>query len=243
MNALLAAALLVLVAGCGNATTLDDDGGPRVLVFSKTTGFRHTSISTAVDALRTIGDEEGFAVDATEDAAFFTDEGLEPYEVVVFALTTGTLFDDAQRAAFERYIAKGRGYVGIHSAADTEYEWPFYGALVGTYFHDHPAIQTATVRVVVDDHPSTTELPAEWVREDEWYNYIAPPTDVTVLARLDESTYEGGGMGDDHPIAWFHDFGGGRAFYTGGGHTEASYAEPLFVAHLRGGLRFARGVP
>jgi type 1 glutamine amidotransferase len=225
-------------ATLGNRAATD-----RVLLFSRTTGFRHDSIPDAVAAIGALGAEHGFAVDATEDPAAFEDGRLAAYRAVVFLLTTGDVLDPAQQAAFERYVRAGNGYVGVHSASDTEYDWPWYGGLVGAYFGGHPAIQTATLHVEDRAHPSTAGLPAAWVRSDEWYNFRANPrAAVRVLARLDETTYAGGTMGDDHPIAWYHAYDGGRAWYTAGGHTPESYAEPLFLEHLLGGIRYAAGL-
>jgi type 1 glutamine amidotransferase len=214
----------------------------RVLVFSKTAGYRHGSIPDGIAAVRALGAAHGFAVDATEDAARFDDASLRAYAAVVFLSTTGDVLDDAQQGAFERFIRAGGGYVGIHAASDTEYDWPWYGRLVGAYFKRHPPVQPAAVRVTDRDHPSTRHLPARWERRDEWYDYRDSPRDrVRVLASLDETTYDGGGMGDDHPIAWCHAFEGGRAWYTGGGHTAESFAEPLFMTHVLGGIEWAAG--
>jgi len=214
----------------------------RVLVFSKTAGFRHDSIPAAVAAITQLGQEHGFAVDSTEDAAQFTDVNLARYRAVVFLMTTGDVLSDAQQSAFERYISAGNGYVGVHSASDTEYDWPWYGQLVGAYFKDHPAIQRATINIDVTDHSSTQGLPQPWVRTDEWYDFRANPrSQVTVLMTLDEASYTGGNMGD-HPIAWYHPFDGGRAWYTGGGHTAVSFQDEYFLRHLLGGIQYATGL-
>ncbi|MGW5177888.1 ThuA domain-containing protein [Streptomyces sp. NPDC004082] len=240
MTAAAAAALLI---GCvsGPAASKGSDG-TRVLVFSKTAGFRHDSIPEGVAAVRELGAENGFAVDATEDATAFTPANLARYEAVVFLSTTGDVLDPAQQSAFERYIGRGGGYVGVHAAADTEYDWPFYGGLVGAYFRSHPAIQPARVLVEDRGNPATSHLEATWDRTDEWYDYRSNPRDrVHVLASLDESSYTGGSMGGDHPIAWCQTYRGGRAFYTGGGHTKESYTDPAFRRHLSGGIRYAVG--
>jgi len=213
-----------------------------VLVFSKTEGFRHDSIPAGVAAIRQLGLQRGFSVDATEDSSAFEDDGLMKYKAVVFLSTTGDVLSDAQQAAFERYIRRGGGFVGIHSATDTEYEWPFYGGLVGAYFAGHPDIQTATVQVENSGNASTASLPRQWVRRDEWYNFQKNPRgSVDVLATLDERTYSGGTMGGDHPIMWSHNYEGGRAWYTAGGHTTESYSETLFVDHLGKGILWAAG--
>ena len=213
----------------------------RVLVFTRTAGYRHGSIPHGVAALRQLGAEHGFGVDTTESAGPFTDAGLAPYAAVVFLNTTGDVLDAPAEAAFERYVRAGGGYAGVHAASDTEPAWPFYSVLVGAYFDSHPEVQPAVLDVVDRAHPSTRELPARWARTDEWYTFRAPPRAVRVLATLDESSYEGGTMGR-HPIAWCHERLGGRAWYTGMGHTAESYAEPLFRAHLAGGVLWAAGL-
>lgn len=214
----------------------------RILLFSKTTGFRHGSISDAIETIETLGLEHGFGVDKTENSALFTDENLVQYDAIVWVMTTGDVLNDSEQMAFERYIQAGGGYVGIHSASDTEYDWPWYGDLMGAFFDNHPQIQTATILVEDGAHPSTAHLDATWIRNDEWYNYRSNPrANTNVLMSLDESTYSGGTMGD-HPIAWYHEFDGGRAWYTGGGHTSESYSEPDFVQHLLGGIQYAAAI-
>ncbi|APY90644.1 DUF1080 domain-containing protein [Streptomyces alfalfae] len=217
--------------------------GERVLVFSKTAGFRHDSIPTGVETVKELGAENGFTVDATEDARAFTGKNLSRYDAVVWLSTTGDVLDATQQRAFERYVRGGGAYVGVHAAADTEYDWPFYGGLAGAYFQSHPAIQRAEVHVEDHAHPATAHLGSgAWERTDEWYNYRSNPRDrARVLATLDESSYSGGSMSGDHPIAWCQDYQGGRSFYTGGGHTKESYAEPAFRRHLLGGIRWAVG--
>jgi cytochrome c len=211
-----------------------------VLVFSRTTAFRHDSIDEGIAAIQQLGAANNFSVTATEDPTKFTAANLAQYEAVVFLMTTGDVLDAAQQAAFEQYIAAGHGFVGVHSAADTEYDWPWYGGLVGAYFDSHPAIQQATIKVADRAFPGTAGLPQRWTRTDELYNFRTNPrANVHVLATLDESTYTGGTMGFDHPIAWVHEYGGGRSFYTGLGHTAASYSDPLFRQHLLGGIQYA----
>ena len=214
-----------------------------VLLFTKTAGYRHTSIMAGISALTSLGQTNGFSVHATEDATVFTDDQLASYRVVVFLNTTGDILNADQQAAFERFIRSGGGFVGIHSAADTEYSWPWYGQLVGAYFASHPAIQTATVQVLDAAHPSMQHLPERWTRVDEWYNFQASPVpSVTVLAEVDESTYVGGTMGPHHPLVWCHKYDGGRAWYTAMGHTDESYTDALFLDHLLGGILWAAGI-
>ena len=214
----------------------------RVLVFSATEGFRHDSIPAGVAAVRSLGAAHGFAVDATEDPSAFTDRRLRRYAAVMFLSTTGDVLDAAQQAAFRRYVRRGGGFAGVHAAADTEAGWAWYGGLVGARFLRHPAVQRATIRVTDRRHPSTRRLPRRWTRTDEWYDFRAQPRrGVRVLARLDESSYSGGTMGARHPIAWCRRVAGGRSWYTGLGHTTASWREPRFRGHVLGGIWWAAG--
>jgi len=161
---------------------------------------------------------------------------------VVYLSTTGDVLNATQQSAFERFIRRGGGFVGVHSASDTEYDWPFYGGLVGAYFSNHPDIQTATVQIEASGDPTMMSLPRLWMRRDEWYNFRQNPrARVTVLATLDERTYSGGAMASDHPIVWSHVYEGGRSWYTAGGHTSESYAEPLFAEHIGKGVMWAAG--
>ncbi|RAK70598.1 ThuA domain-containing protein [Hymenobacter edaphi] len=214
---------------------------PAVLVFHKTAGYQHASIPTGIQAIRELGQEHRFTVEATADAGYFTPAKLKHYRAVVFLNTTHDVLDAAQQAAFEQYIRAGRGFVGVHAATDTEYDWPWYNGLVGAYFDNHPKVQPATVRITDASHPATAGLPAAWPRTDEWYNFRNLAPDLHVLATVDETSYSGGTHGAHHPIAWYHAYDGGRAFYTGLGHTPESYAEPAFRQHLWGGIQYAMG--
>ncbi len=213
-----------------------------VLVFSKTAAYRHEAIPEGLRAFEELGIEHGFSVSATEDAGAFTDENLARFDVVVFLLTTGDVLDANQQAAFERFMKKGKGYIGIHSASDTEYDWPFYGSLVGAYFRSHPDIQQAAYTVEDRDHPAIRHLPSPWVRTDEHYNFRSNPRGkVQVLLSLDEKSYDAGkdAMGD-HPVVWCQKVeGGGRSFYTALGHTKESYSDPLFREHVASAIAWA----
>lgn len=245
MRILLFATTLIFVWSASATSELgapENAGHFKVLVFSKTTGFRHQSIPDGIALVKQLGADNHFDVDVSEDATVFTDANLGNYRVVIFLNTTGNILDDSEKSAFERYIKKGGGFVGVHSAADTEYSWPWYGGLVGAYFKRHPAIQKATVKVEDRTHPSTSFLNPTWERTDEWYEFRADPRgQVHVLASLDESTYKGGTMGD-HPIVWCQMYDGGRSWYTGLGHTSEGYSEPEYRRHLLGGIEFAAGV-
>ena len=231
--------LFVLGSGLPNRNT----SSFRALVFSKTTGFRHASIEAGLSQLRALALEEGFSLDATEDATVFNDSSLSQYQVVIFLNTTGDILNGEQEDAFERFIRSGKGFAGIHSAADTEYDWPFYGNLVGAYFESHPAVQPGTITIADRVHPSTSHLPPRWEHTDEWYNYNTNPRGgVHILATVEESTYQGGSMGHDHPISWCHNFEGGRSWYTGLGHTAQTFETPLFQEHVLQGIKYAAGV-
>jgi len=206
----------------------------RLLVFSKTAGFRHGAIPVAQRAMQKMASDKGFTVDVTEDSAAFTRANLAKYDGVVFLLTTGDVLNREQEQAFERYVTTGGGFLGVHSAADTEYDWPFYGnVLGGGYFMSHPQIQDADIRVENRQHPTTKMLPETWRRRDEWYDYkTSPRGKATVLASLNPKSYQGSKMPGDHPIIWCREVGRGRAWYTGLGHTDESYSEPLFLDSL-----------
>ncbi|MFG1870423.1 ThuA domain-containing protein [Micromonospora arborensis] len=236
------AALAVIACTTPATPAVAADAPYDVLVFSKTAGFRHDAIPVGIQTIRDLGAANNFTVTATEDAAAFTTGNLAQYEAVVFLNTTGDVLNASQQTAFESYIGSGRGYVGVHAASDTEYDWPFYGNLVGAWFASHPAIQQANIKVEDRGQAATAHLPQTWTRTDEWYNYRTNARSTAhVLATLDESSYSGGGMGADHPLSWCKSYSGGRSFYTGAGHTQASYAEPAFRAHLLGGIRYASG--
>ena len=215
--------------------------GDRVLVLTRTEGFRHDSIAPGLQMLRRLAPGRGLRIEATEDATRLTDRRLRGVRAVVFLQTTGDVLDPPAERALGRFVRRGGGWLGVHAAADSERTWPFYGATLlggGAWQREHPPIQRATVIVEDRRHPAMRHLPRRWTRTDEWYSFLANPRDaVNVVARLDESSYDPGAvrMGD-HPIAWWRRAGRGRAFYTALGHTSASYAEPAFRRHVLGAL-------
>src|ERR1041384_4782797 len=167
---------IALLAAFWIAGAVEAGAAPyKVLVFSATAGFRHPSITNGIAAIQALGATNNFTVDATEDATWFTDANLAQYKAVIFLCTTGDILDPNQQAAFERYIAAGGGFAGIHSATDTEYSWPWYGGLVGAYFSSHPSVVPSTIKVADATSPSTASLPKRWVRTDEWYNFQSNP--------------------------------------------------------------------
>ena len=219
----------------------------RLLVFSRTEGFRHPSIPDGIAMLTAIADEEGATLVATEETDVFTPMTLATFDVVIFLSTTGDVLDPDEQAAFEGFIQAGGGWVGIHAAADCEYGWPWYGALLGNgaWFDSHPPIQTATLELELPGHPGAGLFDLTTSFQDEWYNFRANPRPVVdVVMTLDESSYDpgGGAMGDDHPIAWAHEFDGGRAFYTALGHRTQTFADNRFQEKIRGAVLWAAGV-
>ena len=207
-----------------------------------TEGYRHSSIADGTAAIMTLGLENGLKVDSTENPAIFTDEGLAQYDAVVFLSTTGNILDESQQIAFQRFIQRGGGYIGIHAASDTEYEWPWYGQLVGGYFLNHPAIQEARLIVEDPNDSSTRHLAAEWMHTDEWYNHRMVRDGLTILVSIDETSYNVGedtSEGTTHPVSWKQEFDGGRSFYTNLGHREESWANPAFLTHVLEGLKWA----
>lgn len=221
---------------------------PRVLVFSLTKGFHHESIPDGIAAIQKLGQENNFDVDTTTNPEMFNDSTLKNYSAVIFLCTTGDVLDYRQEAAFERYIQAGGGYVGVHSATDTEYDWGWYGRLAGGYFYDHPGIhdtahnvQEGIFNVVDQTNISTKHLSKQWKRTDEFYSFKKLDSNLHVLITIDESSYHGGKRMGNHPMAWYHDYDGGRAFYTALGHTKESYTEPDYLKHLLGGIQYAIG--
>ncbi|MEO6734507.1 MAG: ThuA domain-containing protein [Ferruginibacter sp.] len=209
-----------------------------VLVFSKTNGYRHASIPAGIEAIKKLGIANKFSVDATEDSLAFTDANLAKYSAVIFLSPTGNVLGEAEQKALENFVRKGGGFAGIHAATDCEYDWPWYVKMVGASFLSHPAQQMAKLIVNDKRHPASKHLPDTWERKDEWYNFKNMNPDVKVLISIDETSYKGGKNGAVHPMAWYHAYEGGRAFYTELGHTDETFAEPLFLQHLLGGIKY-----
>ena len=249
-------AAIAVTASCSSAKKGSSKSN-KVLVFTKigvndkgVRAYPHASRIPGAIAIMKLGTEHNFVADTTSDANKFTPENLKQYAAVILVSTTGAhIFNDAQKAAFTSFIQAGHGYVGIHAASDGEYDWAWYGKLVGAYFRTHPnGTPKATIDVVDRTSAATKMLPARWERLDEWYAFRALPTDVHVLLKLDESSAgdayvkrPDAKMGDNHPLAWWHDYDGGRAFYTALGHTDSSFQEPLFLQHLLAGIEYAMG--
>lgn len=215
-----------------------------VLVFSKTAGYRHESIREGIKALSKMAEEKKFKVTFTEDASFFTEQNLKSFHAVVFLNTTGDVLNEEQQEAFERYIQAGGGYAGIHAATDTEYDWPWYNQLAGAWFLDHPNnpsnVQEGKFYVALKNQ-FTAGMPDTFKRKDEFYSFRNISPRINVLLKIDEKSYLGGKNGEDHAMSWYHEFDGGRSFYTAMGHTSETYTEPLFLNHIWEGIRYAAG--
>jgi type 1 glutamine amidotransferase len=237
------ACVLAATGGCSSGSAVPDGSQRALIVYTRTLGFRHDSIPAAVAAVRDIAAREGVSVIATEDPSAFTADRLRGVAAVVFLLTTGEVLDKPGQDALQAYIRGGGGFLGVHSAADTFHAWPWYLDMLGAEFVGHPRIQPAALVRQDPANPATAALPDRWARTDEWYNFRASPRgNVRVLLSIDETSYQGGAMGADHPMAWCHEFEGGRSAYTALGHTVESWSEPLFLAHVRGALRWAAGL-
>lgn len=222
----------------------------KALLYTKTNGWHHDSINAGVTAIQDLAKLHHFDVYWTENTDMvFNDKALAGYDVVIFLLTTGDVLNDDQQAAFERYIQNGGGYVGIHSASDTEYDWKWYNDMVGYMFHIHPAIQTGIIDVEDHDFPGMDRFANRFLFTEEWYEFGAPKSEgLNFLLSVDEDSYspaanwgskQGDGMGDFHPVSWFHNYDGGRAFYTALGHLPATYGDADFMHHVFGGIYWA----
>jgi cytochrome c len=214
----------------------------RVLIFSKTAGFRHiNAISAGINAIRKLGQQHDFMVDTTEDASKFNEETLKNYNAIIFLNVSGNVFDREQQISFQRYIQAGGGFLAIHGPTDAERNWPWYGQLIGAYFNSHPKIQKARYYVTDLKHPAVDSLPKSFFHKDEIYNFQKVSPDIRILIKVDESSFQGGKMGDSHPSVWYHDFQGGRSFYMAMGHSPENYTEQNFLRILYGGIKYAAG--
>ena len=214
---------------------------PSVLVFCKTAGYHHSSIAVGLVAIQKLGAENNFKVDTSSDAGKINSENLKQYKAVIFLSTTGDILNEEQQEAFKKYIEAGGGFMGIHAATDCEYNWPWYGNLVGAYFGGHPAQQMATLNIIDSKDLSTEHLPNPWQRKDEWYSFKWMAEGLHELIAIDEKSYDLGKIAPmgHHPMAWYHEYDGGRSFYTELGHTDESFADPLYLQHILAGIKYA----
>lgn len=214
----------------------------RVLVFSKTAGYRHVdAIPAGQQALFKLGSALNIVMDTTEDATLFNEDNLKRYAAVLFLNASGEILNAEQRNAFQRYIQAGGGFMAIHGPTDAERDWPWYNRLIGAYFESHPSVQQVSYYLVDKDHLATRSLPDRWNGQDEIYNFKKMNPSIKPLVNVDEKTYQGGKHGDNHPVVWYHEFDGGKSFYIAGGHTPETYSEPNFLQLMRGGLLYVTG--
>jgi len=220
-----------------------ENGKINVLAFSKTERYRHESIESGKTSLRKLADENNFHIDFSEDASVFNKDKLTQYNVIIFLCTSGNILDANEETALRKFIENKGGLVGIHSATDTEYDWDWYSELIGTHNKGKEEIHKAVVRIVDKDHPSTKDLPYTWEVEDEWCTFANKLADnIKVLAIVDEIVFEGQEKVLFNPYCWYHEFDGGRAWFTVGGHKTENYSDPLFMKHILGGIKYAAGV-
>mgnify|MGYP001435877677 FL=1 len=212
-----------------------------VLVITETKGYVHRSaIKAGKELINNIGNKNNFNVFYSNNSNAITAKNLMDISTIIFLNTTSDILNADEQKVMEDFIKGGKGFVGIHSAADTEYKWNWYGRLVGGYFKNHPpGTSYATIETMNNNHVSTKHLDDKWEIKDEWYNYYNLNPDINVLLNLDESTYYGGTHGKNHPITWYHQFDGGRAFYTGLGHLAKTYSDQRFIKLLTGGILYA----
>lgn len=223
-----------------SSTKKINEATKQVLVFSKTQAYRHASITEGKQALLQLGLENKWAVDTTEDASVFISENLKKYKTVVFLNTSGNVLNEEQQIAFQNYIRSGGSFVGIHAASDTEKDWPWYNNLVGAYFKGHPKPQNARYNVVDKTFPAVSFMQDTINRFEEIYNFYNFKKElVTVIMTVDEKTYSGGNMGELHPIAWFHTYDGGKAFFTAWGHHSETFKEKIFLQHITAAINWA----
>ena len=231
-------AFYIIFSACSTQIT-KGTAKQHVLVFTKTNGYRHESIPDGIEAMKKLGRENNFTMDASEDSLIFTPQNLKKYDAIIFLNTTGTILGQEQKLAFINYMQKGGGFVGVHAATDCEYGWPWYVKMVGANFKSHPDQQTAILNTTKLPHAATSYLPASWQRKDEWYNFKNINPNIKVILTIDETSYKGGENGAFHPMAWYHEYKNGKVFYTALGHTKESYQEPLFLQHLAAGILYS----
>jgi uncharacterized protein len=241
--------LIFLISICFQLNIMAQQQHFKALLVTKTNGWHHESLHYAVVALKKLAKEKMFDVKVWEDPNGFTDKYLEQFQVIIFLSTSGNIFDSTQQKVMERFIQSGKGFVGIHSASDTEYDWPWYNKLVGRMFHIHPVVQTAKLKIVDATFPGLEGFANDKLWTDEQYEFGEEKvTDLKYILAVDEASYNpkaqwgdriGNGMGKFHPLAWYHNFDGGRSFYTALGHLSTIYSDKAFLNHVYAGILWA----
>lgn len=211
---------------------------PKVLLFTKAEGFYHQSTVSGLEFFRNNAAKWGIELVDTNVSNAFTATHLDQYQIIVLLNNTGRLFTTEEKAALQSFVRKGGSVLGIHAAADAEYDWPWYKQMLGGQFKDHPAIQEARCLVALPSHPSVKGIPKVWVRTDEWYNFNDLASNNQVVLTVDESSYSGGSHGAHHPVSWFREFEGAKIFYTSLGHSKESYEDTLLMQHISGAMEW-----
>ena len=208
-----------------------------VLVITETKGWVHDSIESGLKLIQNIGNKNNFNVYHSDNSSVITYKNLKEIKTIIFLNTTEEILTDFEQKVMESFIKSGKGFVGVHAAADTEYNWQWYGKLVGAYYRNHPEVMNGKILTI--NHKITNHLDSEWEIEDEWYNFDYVNYDINILLHLDEDSYIGGEHPDYHPITWYHEYDGGRSFYTGLGHTKEVYDDERFIKLLEKGILYA----
>jgi type 1 glutamine amidotransferase len=239
---LVAAMLLTAACSSDSSPAAPSTTAPaaRVLMLTATAGFRHDSIPAARQVMSSLAASTGeFTVTATEELSVVTASTLATYDVLVFALTSGELnFTADQRTAILSFVEGGGGFLGVHSASDTLYEWPEYGRLVGAYFKEHPWIQQGTVVVEDQTHPASSGIGGRFTLLEEFYTFRENPrARAQVLLSLDAASV---GAQGDYPLAWVQTIGRGRAYYNALGHFPETWMDARFQRQLLGAIRWLR---
>lgn len=241
---------LLLTLALALGSTVASAAQFKALLITKTDGWHHDSIAAAVPALQDMAKLHDFELVWPNTLAIVSDQGLASFDVIIFALSTGDVLNDEQQAAVEKFVQNGGGIAGVHSGGtDTEYEWDWWTKGMGHMFHIHPAVQTGTVEVLEPNFPGMDRFAKRFLFTEEWYEFDASRNkNLNYLLAVDESTYDpaanwgtkqGEGMGDFHPLSWFHNYDGGRIFYTAFGHLPATYKDANFLHHVYGGIYWA----
>ncbi len=221
----------------------------KALLVTTTNGWHHESLHYGVVALNELATKNFFDITLLQDPNGITEAYLKQFHVIIFLNTTGNILNAEQQKAMERFIQSGKGFVGIHSASDTEYDWEWYTKLVGRMFHIHPEIQTAKLQVLDATFPGLQGFADGRLWTDEWYEFGEEKVkDLQYILGVDETTFnpkadwgakKGQGMGKFHPLAWYHNYDGGRSFYTALGHVPTNFSNEAFLNHLYAGILWA----
>ena len=220
-----------------NCLNCSNNNSYSVLVITETKGWVHDSIESGLKLIQNIGNKNNFNVYHSDNSSVITYKNLKEIKTIIFLNTTEEILTDVEQKVMESFIKSGKGFVGVHAAADTEYNWQWYGNLVGAYYRNHPEVMNGKILTI--NHKITNHLDSEWEIEDEWYNFDYVNYDINILLNLDEDSYIGGEHPDYHPITWYHEYDGGRSFYTGLGHTKEVYDDERFIKLLEKGILYA----